>query len=53
MALAIEPELNVPMTDDNPFTDLTISASGAANSALFLAEHGLNIEPTKEDQHID
>ena len=52
MALAIEPELNVPMTDDNPFTDLTISASGAANSALFLAEHGLNIEPTKEDQDV-
>ena len=50
MALAIEPELNVPMTDDNPFTDLTISANGAANSALFLAEHGLNIEPTKEDK---
>ena len=52
MALAIEPELNVPMTDDNPFTDLTISADGAANSALFLAEHGLNLEPTKEDQDV-
>ena len=52
MALAIEPELNVPMTDDNPFTDLTVSANGAANSALFLAEHGLNIEPTKEDQDV-
>jgi len=52
MALAIEPELNVPMTDENPFTDLTISADGAANSALFLAEHGLNLEPTKEDQDV-
>tara|TARA_A100001515_G_C4584592_1_gene214094 strand:+ start:306 stop:917 length:612 start_codon:yes stop_codon:yes gene_type:complete len=52
MALAIEPELNVPITDDNPFTDLTISANGAANSALYLAEHGLNLEPTKEDKDI-
>ena len=50
MALSIEPELGVPISDDNPFTDLTLSASAAANTALFLAEHGLDIEPTKEDK---
>jgi hypothetical protein len=50
MTLIVEPELGVPVSDDNPFTDLTVSAGAAANTALFLAEHGLDIEPTKEDK---
>ena len=50
MTLSIEPELNVPVSDENPFTDLTVSVGSAANTALFLAEHGLNIEPNKEDK---
>jgi hypothetical protein len=50
MTLIVEPELSVPVSDDNPFTDLTVSAGAAANTALFLAEHGLDIEPTKEDK---
>ena len=50
MTLHIEPELNVPVLDDNPFADLTVSVGSAANTALFLAEHGLDIEPTKEDK---
>ena len=52
MTIAIEPELNVPFSDENPFTDLTVSAGGAANTALFLAEHGLDLTPTKEDQDV-
>ena len=52
MTLHIEPELNVPVLDDNPFADLTVSIGSAANTALFLAEHGLDIEPTKEDKDI-
>ena len=52
MTLAIEPELNVPVSDENPFIDLTVSVDAAANTALFLAEHGLSLEPNKEDKSI-
>jgi hypothetical protein len=51
MALKLEPEMGVPISDDNPFHDLTLSAEAAANTALFLAEmHDLDIKPTKEDK---
>jgi hypothetical protein len=52
MTLSLEPELNVPMMEDSPFKDLTAHVGAAANSALFLAEHGLVLEPTNSDHDV-
>lgn len=43
----------VPTKDDlNGQQDLLRSAKAAANAARLLAEHGLNLDPTKEDQEV-
>ena len=52
MTLVVEPEIGVPIPDDSPFTDMTVHVNAAANSALFLAEHGLDLEPTNSDQDV-
>lgn len=52
MTLALEPELTVPVVENSPFSDLTAHVGAAANSALFLAEHGLILEPTNTDQDV-
>ena len=50
MTLLIEPEIGVPFADDIPNVDLKERAEAACNTALKLAEHGLDLEPTVEDE---
>ena len=50
MTLFIEPELGVPLADDVPNVDLKERAEAACNTALKLADHGLDLEPTVEDE---
>ena len=50
MTLLIEPEIGVPLADDIPNVDLKERAEAACNTALKLAEHGLYLEPTVEDE---
>jgi len=50
MTLVIEAELGVPFSPDVPYVDLRERAEFACNTAEKLSEHGLNIQPTKEDK---
>lgn len=52
MTLLIEPEIGVPFSDDMSYVDLKERASAACNTALKLAEHGLDIDPTQEDEDV-
>ena len=52
MTLVIEPELGVPFPDNVPYIDLKERAKYAGNTVKKLVEHGLNIEPTKEDKDV-
>jgi hypothetical protein len=52
MTLFIEPEIGVPLVDDVPNVDLKERAEAACNTALKLAEHGLDLEPTVEDEDV-
>ena len=50
MTLFVEPEIGVPLVEDVPNVDLKERAEAACNTALQLAEHGLDLEPTVEDE---
>ncbi len=50
MTLFVEPEIGVPLVEDVPNVDLKKRAEAACNTALKLAEHGLDLEPTAEDE---
>jgi len=50
MTLFVEPEIGVPLAEDVPNVDLKERAEAACNTALQLAEHGLDLEPTVEDE---
>ena len=50
MPLSIEPEIGVPFTDDVSNIDLKERAEAACNTALELSKHGLDLEPTAEDE---
>ena len=52
MTLIIEPEIGVPFSDDVPNIDLKERAEAACNTAEKLADHGLDITPTAEDEDI-
>tara|TARA_R110000851_G_scaffold122492_1_gene251880 strand:+ start:368 stop:952 length:585 start_codon:yes stop_codon:yes gene_type:complete len=52
MTITIEPEIGVPLYDDDPAVDLTVRAQAAKNTALELAEHGLELKPSKEDEDV-
>jgi len=52
MALVLEPEIGVPYSDKIPYMDLRARAEAACNTATMLAEHGLDLEPTSEDEDI-
>ena len=52
MTIMLEPEIGVPLDKDKPYEDLKTNAEAACNTALELAEHGLDLEPTKEDKDI-
>ena len=52
MSLMLEPEIGVPYSDEIPYMDLRARAEAACNTASMLEEHGLEIEPTSEDEAI-
>ena len=50
MTIVVEPELNVPMKKGKSSADLKTRVEAAANTAKELGEHGIDLEPTKEDK---
>ena len=50
MTLHVKPEIGVEIPESEPFLDLKDRADAAATTVMDLAEHGLEIEPTQEDQ---
>ncbi len=52
MTIKIEPEIGVPLFDDDPAVDLTVRTQAARTTALELAEHGLELKPNKEDEDV-
>ena len=52
MTIIVEPEMGVPLEKSVPPVDLKDRVESAANTAKELAEHGLDLEPTKEDKDI-
>ena len=52
MTLPIDPELGVPLNEGESNPDLKNQVEAASNTALELAEHGLDITPTKEDKDV-
>jgi len=52
MTIVVEPELNVPMEKGEPSVDLKDRMKAAANTAKELGEHGVDLEPTKEDKDV-
>jgi len=52
MTLVVEPELGVQIDKTTPSIDLKDRMESAANTAKELGEHGLDVEPTKEDKDV-
>ena len=50
MTILVEPELGIVIPEDSPPLDLKARTDAASKTAAELAEHGLDIEPTKEDE---
>ena len=52
MAITLEPELGIPLDKSNLPLDLKDRVEAAANTLKELQEHGLDIEPNKEDKDV-
>ena len=52
MTLKLEPEIGVSIASEVPPEDLTVWAEAASNTAQELEEHGLDVEPTKDDKDV-
>ena len=52
MTLRLEPELGIPISDRILRVDLKERVKSAANTSLDLAEHDLDLEPTKADKDV-
>ena len=52
MSILVEPELGVAIPEELPPMDLKKRTDAAAETAKELADHGANLEPTKEDEDI-
>jgi hypothetical protein len=52
MVLHVTPELGVPIPDPVNYEDLRVKAQAACETALLLEEHGLDLEPSKEDRDV-
>lgn len=50
--LTLNPEIGVPYSDKVPYMDLRDRAKAACTTAKMLAEHGLSLVPSAEDQEI-
>jgi hypothetical protein len=52
MTLHIDPEIGVPMGDGVASMDLTVRAKTVSKTIAHLADHGVNVEPNKEDEDV-
>ena len=52
MAIVLKPEVGIPVSEGADSSDLKEKAEAACNTAQELAEHGLDLEPTKEDKDV-
>tara|TARA_R100000935_G_scaffold49032_1_gene74068 strand:- start:257 stop:865 length:609 start_codon:yes stop_codon:yes gene_type:complete len=52
MTLSLEPELGVPLSEGIRKLDLKERTEAASNTALDLAEYGLDLLPNKEDKDV-
>ena len=52
MAIVLKPEVGIPVSEEADSSDLKEKAEAACNTAQELAEHGLDLEPTKEDKDV-
>ena len=52
MSILVEPELGVAIPEELPPMDLKKRTDAAAETAKELADHGVSLEPTKEDEDI-
>lgn len=52
MTINIEPEVGVPLKDNDSAVDLTLRMQAASNTAKKLAKEGVNITPNKEDKDV-
>ena len=52
MTIVVDPELGVPLEKSVPPVDLKDRMESVANTAKELGEHGLDLEPTKEDKDV-
>jgi hypothetical protein len=52
MTMQIEPEIGVPMGDAVGAMDLAARAEVMANTVEHLSQHGLHVEPNKEDEDV-
>ena len=50
MAIMLEPEIGVPYSDKIPYLDLRARAEAACGTASMLADHGLDIDASREDE---
>ena len=50
MTLHVKPEIGVEIPESEPVLDLKDRTDAAATTVLELAEHGLDVELTKEDR---
>ena len=53
MTIRIEPELGIALDSSSPPQDLRERVKAAANTAKELEDHGLDLEPNKEDKSND
>ena len=52
MTIVVDPELGVPLEKSVPPVDLKDRMESVANTAKELGEHGLDLEPSKEDKDV-
>lgn len=52
MSILVEPELGVAIPEELPPMDLKQRTDAASETAKELADHGVDLEPTKEDEDI-
>jgi len=52
MSILVEPELGVAIPEELPPMDLKQRTNAASETAKELADHGVDLEPTKEDEDI-
>ena len=52
MTILVEPELGVAIPEELPPMDLKQRTDAASETAKELADHGVDLEPTKEDEDI-